>query len=268
MLIAIGCESHCKKNCNVTRDDSISFCAEIDSSEVVDDELYRNRHIVIKTDIVYPYALEDGERMPIYHIIEKEHFIEIVRQTDKEKFSKFMYNFEYADNSAEALLYDLVAANKFGINWAKRGVASCITELFSNVWLGNNSRVIALKYMKQWKPLDKEKRMAEVIIKDLENAEQQEKEIMLPKLNNKSTNTERLKAECLKGSISAYKRLKNRMYKNDLYIFLLYYSYLMADRYDYTPARKDVIDIIERFYKEYDLGPLDKDTEYFCSFFR
>jgi len=43
---------------------------------------------------------------------------------------------------------------------------------------------------------------------------------------------------------------------------------IMADRYDYLPAKKDVVTIIDRFYKEYSLGPVDKDTEYFCSFFK
>lgn len=42
----------------------------------------------------------------------------------------------------------------------------------------------------------------------------------------------------------------------------------MADRYDYLPAKKDVIAIINRLYKEYHLEPIDKDTQYFCSFFK
>ena len=62
--------------------------------------------------------------------------------------------------------------------------------------------------------------------------------------------------------------ITNKPYKGRKYVFLFYYSYIMADRYDYLPAKKDVIAIINRLYKEYHLEPIDKDTQYFCSFFK
>jgi hypothetical protein len=88
----------------------------------------------------------------------------------------------------------------------------------------------------------------------------------IPKRNKSSIAD--LKANSLMGSIQDYNKLKSVLLHEDQYDYLLYYSYIMAERYNYIPAKKDIIDIIDRAYKKYGLGKYGKDTQYFCSFFK
>ena len=75
------------------------------------------------------------------------------------------------------------------------------------------------------------------------------------------------KAKSLMGNIGNYNQLKNHLIEKKPEE-LLYYSYIMADRYDYEPARKDIIDVMEKGYKKYGLGKMGQDAKYFCSFFQ
>jgi hypothetical protein len=69
------------------------------------------------------------------------------------------------------------------------------------------------------------------------------------------------------GSISDYNKLKETLLKEGKYDYLLYYSYIMAERYKYNPAKKDIIDIINKAYKKYNLGGYGKEVVFFCSYF-
>ena len=91
---------------------------------------------------------------------------------------------------------------------------------------------------------------------------------IVPVIKDKSSEIQRLKAGSLNGSIENYVKLKEKLYNDRMYPFMLYYAYIMADRYDYQPAKEDVVTIINRFYRENHLEPIDKDTQYFCSFFK
>ena len=171
-----------------------------------------------------------------------------------------------ADEYSESLLYCLVASNKLGIDVAKIRVASCLSESLSNPNVGQNSKGLSLSYLKKWASCTKHKR-GKQIIERFESLTMNENQIRVPTITYNSSETQRLKAGSLKGSVEDYKKLKEKMSNDEMYVFMLYYAYIMADRYAYSPAKKDVITIVNRFYREHNLGPIDKDTQSFCNLF-
>jgi hypothetical protein len=196
-----------------------------------------------------------------------EKFANLIRHPNEKQFLEIITDLNFADKYPESLLYNLVAADKFGFETAKSGIACCVTQSLSSPNMGKNSKDMALFYLKNGEFSIKFKR-GKQIIDTLESLSTDITEIIVPKITNKSTEIQRLKASSLKGSVEDYKKLKEIMSTDEMYAFMLYYSYVMADRYGYEPAKKDVVDIIDRFYKEYNLEPIDKDTKYFCSFFK
>lgn len=191
----------------------------------------------------------------------------LIKNPSEKQFFELENEFVYADDYSESLLYNIVAANKLGIDVAKIRVANCLTHSLNIPNIGKNSKEIALFYLKKWESSTKHKR-GKQIIERFESSSKDDIEMIVPVITYKSSENQRLKACSLKGSIEDYKKLKEKLYNDKMYVFLLYYSYIMADRYGYLPAKKDVVTIIKRFYKEYHLEPIDKDTQYFCNFFK
>lgn len=200
-----------------------------------------------------------------YHLC-SEKFESLIKHPDDKHFHELMNEFHYADEYSESLLYCLVASNKLGIDVAKIRVASCLSESLSNPNVGQNSKDLSLSYLKKWASCTKHKR-GKQIIERFESLTMNENQIRVPTITYNSSETQRLKAGSLKGSVEDYKKLKEKMSNDEMYVFMLYYAYIMADRYAYSPAKKDVITIVNRFYREHNLGPIDKDTQSFCNLF-
>ena len=201
----------------------------------------------------------------VYYLC-SEKFASLIKNPNEKLFFELENEFDYADNNSELLLYYLVAANKLGLDVAKIRVANCLTQSLSCPIFGKNSREIALFYLKKWESSTKHKRGKE-IIERFESLLTDEGKTIVPVIKDKSSEIQRLKAGSLNGSIENYVKLKEKLYNDRMYPFMLYYAYIMADRYDYQPAKEDVVTIINRFYRENHLEPIDKDTQYFCSFF-
>ena len=195
-----------------------------------------------------------------------EEFVSLIKQPDEKQFIEIVNELSFADKYTESLLYCLVAANKFEFDEAKIGFAFCLTYSLNIPNIGRNSKVIALYYLNKGGFTSKH-RSGKRVVERFESSSKDDIDLIVPKITSKSSVIQRLKAGCIMGSVDDYKSLKEKLYNDKKYVFLLYYSYIMADRYDYLPAKEDVIAIITRFYKENNLGPLDKDTKYFCSFF-
>ena len=225
----------------------------------------------------------------IYYLC-SEKFASLIKNPSEKLYLEIEKRFNSAQYS-ESLLYNLVAANKLGIDVAKMRVASSLTYSLNIPNVGKNSKKIALHYLKKWESCTKHKRGKEIIgrfeassdddiemvisaITDDEHqmiipaATDDDHEMIYPTITYKRSDMKCQKAGCLKGSVEDYKKLKDMMYNAEMYPFMLYYAYIMADRYDYQPAKEDVVTIINRFYRENHLEPIDKDTQYFCSFFK
>ena len=223
-----------------------------------------------------------------YHCSEK--FASLIKNPNEKLYLEIVGVFNYAQYP-EPLLYSLVAANKLGIDVAKMGVACYLTYSLSIPNIGKSSKEIALLYLKEWESCTKHKRGKEIIERfealsndDIEmvisaiksddhemvipTIKNDDHEMIYPTITNKSSEMKCLKVGCLKGSVEDYKKLKEMMSNNRMYPFMLYYAYIMADRYNYQPAREDVVTIVNRFYRENHLEPIDKDTQYFCNFFK
>ncbi len=196
-----------------------------------------------------------------------ELFEDLMKHPDDKRYYALENAFSSSDIYSESLLYSLVAANKLGVDVAIIRVANCISEELSNPTIGKNTKEISLYYLKKWASRTKYKR-AKLIVENFDTMSIKDRGIIVPAITYKSSEMQCLKAGCLKGSINDYKKLKEMMSNDRMYAFMLYYAYIMADRYNYLPAKEDVVTIITRFYREYNLGPIDKDTQYFCSFFK
>jgi len=194
-------------------------------------------------------------------------FMNLIKNPNDKHFFEFENVFVYADDYSESILFNLAAANKLGLGVAKIRVANRLTQSLSNPYIGKHSKEIALFFLKKWASSTKHKRSKQ-IIERFELISADETEFIVPVTTYKSSKIQCLKAGALKGSTEDYEKLKEIMSNDEMYAFFLYYAYVMADRYDYEPAKKDVVSIINRFYRDYNLEPIDKDTQYFCSFFR
>lgn len=178
------------------------------------------------------------------------------------EFNNLRYLFRNADSQFEILLYAIIATDKFDIVPAYYEVACCLTNCLSYLTIGKHSKEMATHYLEIGAQNNK-------ICVDAYNsldARRDNAKMWMPK---RSGNTlVKLKTNSLMGSITDYNNLKKTLLKDNKYDYLLYYSYIMAERYDYTPAKKDIIDIINKAYKKYNLGEYGKETDFFCSFFK
>lgn len=178
------------------------------------------------------------------------------------EFNNLRYLFRNADSQFEILLYAIIAIDKFDIMPAYYEVACCLTNCLSYLTVGEHSKEMATHFLEIG--AQKDKICAEAYY-SLDMRKDNPK-MWVPK---KSENTIiELKKNSLMGSISDYNKLKETLLKEDKYDYLLYYSYIMAERYNYDPANKDILDIINKAYKKYNLGGYGKETGYFCSFFK
>lgn len=179
-----------------------------------------------------------------------------------DEFNNLCYFFQNADSQFEILLYAIIATDKFDIAYGYYQIACCLTNCLSYLSIGKHSKEMASHYLKIGSQKDD---LCAEAYNSLDKRKDNAK-MWIPKRNKSSIAD--LKANSLMGSIQDYNKLKSVLLHEDQYDYLLYYSYIMAERYNYIPAKKDIIDIIDRAYKKYGLGKYGKDTQYFCSFFK
>lgn len=174
-------------------------------------------------------------------------------------YSRLSFKFKFADICEECLLYSLIAAGKFNIPEANYDIAAYLTDYFTITDLGKHSKDLAIHFFAKVKK-------DEFLSSQLKHFMAMKDEgKMLHGVDSKrhSSDIWFLKSETLKGSTENYKKLKEEMYSRGEEDLLLFYSYIMADRYNYAPARNDVKDIINNAYTKYDLGGIDQEVLYF-----
>lgn len=177
------------------------------------------------------------------------------------EFNNLRYLFRSADSQFEILLYALIAIDKFDITPAYYEVACCLTNCLSYLTIGEHSKEMVTHFLEIGSQKDK-------ICAEAYYSLDMRKDIPKMWVPKKSENTiVELKTNSLMGSISDYNKLKETLLKEGKYDYLLYYSYIMAERYKYNPAKKDIIDIINKAYKKYNLGGYGKEVVFFCSYF-
>ena len=179
-----------------------------------------------------------------------------------DEFYNLCYFFQNADSQFEILLYAIIATDKFNIAYGYYQIACCLTNCLGYLSIGKHSKEMASHYLKIGS--QKEELCAEAY--NSLNKRKDYAKMWIPKKNKNPT--AELKANSLMGSIKDYNKLKNVLLNEDQYDYLLYYSYIMVERYNYIPAKKDIIDIMDKAYKKYGLGKYGKDAEFFCSYYK
>lgn len=169
------------------------------------------------------------------------------------------------DTMNELLFYAIVAVDKFKIARGYYNIAGCLTNYFSYMTIGHHSKEIATHYLIKGLR-NNDETCSEVYVSLDKHLRNERRKLWIPKKNLNDPIVE-YKANSLMGNIDDYNELKRSLVENKQYERLLYYSYIMADRYDYKPARKDVIDILRTSYQKYGLGEFGEDAKYFCGFF-
>lgn len=168
--------------------------------------------------------------------------------------------FEKADYYGEVLFYALIAANKFNIVEANYDIASLLSDIFTKPDFGKHSKDIVLHFHNK----------AEKTTFGMEQIEHFKKmkgkrAPLFQADGNGKTPVGKLKIEVLNGNRNSYDKLKKILYEKSEEERLLVYAYLMADRYNYAPARKDIVNVIEKAFWKYALGEIDAETQYFIN---
>lgn len=199
-----------------------------------------------------------------YHTVRISDIENFLLNKDDSSYKKISECFVKEDNQFEYLIYAFVAADKFHLHDAYHDLWMCFTYYgcYSNI--GKNSKKLADYYFCR----DSIHNNNKVFIKMFGQLRLIENTAQIVQNIRKSTETKKLKYNVLYGSIADYEQLKKIMYDKGNYERLLYYSYIMADRYQYEIAKKDIIDIINKFYKINDLGQFGCDILYFCEHFK
>ena len=182
-----------------------------------------------------------------------------------ESYNNLCLRYNMADTMNEFLFFAIVAADKFNNSHAYYDIAGCLTNYFSYFSIGSNSKVIAIHYLRQGA-----KKKDESCIKAIEflniHIEKELRKLWIPD-GKKENHLTHLKAKSLLGNVDDYIKLKRTLMVSNQLEQLLYYSYIMADRYNYEPARQDVMHAMKKGYEKYDLGEFGEDAKYFCSFY-
>ena len=225
----------------------------------------QNKHIGNIADTLN-YALKtekEAEPIILNRCPNDSDVILFMKNRDQDSFNNLCFRYLKSDSPFEVIFYALVAVDKFNISRGYAEFGSCLTKFFSYMSVSNHSKEIAIYFLQ--KGARNNNICAErldIICKDKEYPK-----LWLP--NNKDGDPFiALKVNTIKGSIKDYNKLKNAFYDNNQPELLIYYSFLMADRYNYVPAREDVIKSLKQAYKKYNLGEFGEDTKYFCSFFQ
>ncbi len=184
----------------------------------------------------------------------------------RESYYNLNKRYDMADCMNEFLFFAVVAADKFNISHAYCHIAGCLTNYFSYISISTHSKEIATYYLKRG-ALKKDESCINKYKSIDKYLERETRKLWIPE-KNISNPIVSYKANSLLGKIEDYNQLKQYLMEKDKPEDLLFYSYIMADRYGYEPARNDVVDAMNRGYKKYKLGKLGKDAKYFCSFFQ
>lgn len=224
------------------------------------------QNTVLNKDTVSILLKESGESIFEKESPKSNDIMFFLKNRDKKTYWNLMRKFHGADIYYEALLYCIVAANKLEIYEANMGVATCLSESLNCPNLGTNSKEITLYYLNRWKCTTNSQK-ADRYINFFQSTPAKDS-IEYPYIDNKSSEIRRLKTGSLKGNTDDYLKLKEIMLHSDMYGSFLYYAYIMADRYFYKPAKKDMVDIINRFFSEHDLGEIDDETRKICEYFQ
>jgi hypothetical protein len=186
-----------------------------------------------------------------------------MKNRDKESYSNLCFRYLKSDSPFESLFYNLVAVDKFHISRGYTKIGSCITMFYSYLSLSNNSKEIAIHFLKKGV-----KRKDSICAKrlDIISKDKEYPKLWVPQNKNRDPFVA-LKINTIEGSIKDYNKLKIAFYNKNQPELLVFYSFLMADRYNYPPARTDVIKCLKMAYDKYNLGEFGEDTKYFCGFF-
>ena len=218
------------------------------------------------TSIIIPLAPKDAEPIILNRPLNDNDIDSFMTYRTPESFKNLVIRYGKADTMNELLFYSIVAADKFKMSRGYYNIAGCITNYFSYMSIGNYSTEIAVHYL--IKGLNnKDKSCLEVYESLDKHLEKEIGKLWIPE-KHKENPIVVYKANSLKGNIDDYNQLKKYLIEKDKPEDLLFYSYIMADRYGYEPARNDVVDAMNRGYKKYGLGKMGQDAKYFCSFFQ
>ena len=152
----------------------------------------------------------------VYNLCSKK-FANLIKHPSEKQFFEIVRELDNTDKYKETLLYNLVAANKLGIDVANIRIANCLTQSLSNPYVGKNSKEIALFYLKKGEFATKHKR-GQQIIERFESLSTDKTEFIVPVITYKSSEIQRLKAGSLKGSVEDRDGVKTRAGERDVVV--------------------------------------------------
>jgi len=224
-----------------------------------------SRHIEQNDDSVFSVPFSPKEKAPIILNMPptNDDVDAFITSRTLESYENLCFRYLKSDLVFEEFFFDIVAVDKFKIPKGYYNLAGCLTNYFSYLSIGHHSKEIATFFLKKGA---KNSALCRETLQSLSFGNREIDKLWTPDYNHENTILY-LKAKSLMGDIDSYKRLKKILIETNQSEHLLYYSYLMVDRYDYKPAGGDFIYVLKENYKKYDLGELGEDANYLCSFY-
>lgn len=206
------------------------------------------------------------EKIPIFEPPTEEQKKNFLENRDDKSFETLADAYFYEDVYGEGLIYAIIAANRFGIPRGNGYVYLFLTNFGACKELDERTEKMAIHYLKRG-ILAKDEN-SEQLMNNLEQCNMQDKKdkviakkgIIQCSSENVINNIQEIKKQVLNGNVKYYKVLKDLFNKNPYSGEFVFYSIMMANRFDYVPANYDVYKGMIDAYSNNHLGHIDNET--------
>ncbi|MDE5986305.1 MAG: hypothetical protein K2H16_03365 [Prevotella sp.] len=201
-------------------------------------------------------------KVPVFNAPTEEQKHSFFKNRDEKSFVTLMDSYFYEDVYGEGLAYAIIAANRFNIPKANSYVYLLLTDFGTCKALDKRTEQMAMHYIRRGISVkDKEsERIMKRVEQNKRNGIVTENGNVRHPQRDASKGILEIKRQVLNGKEAYYKALKDSFGKSPYPEGFLFYSVVMANRFDYVPANFDVYKGLVDAYSKNHLGQLDDET--------
>lgn len=205
-------------------------------------------------------------KIPVFNPPTDEEKRDFYMSHDEKAFTTLMDSYFYEKVYGEGLVYAIIAANRFDIPRGNSYVYLFLTNFGTCKELDIRTEQIAMHYIRRGMSMkDKD---SESIMKNMkqDNAQDKMGNVVTGKRNilhsrrDAANGILEIKKQVLNGNVKYYEALKDSFNKTPYPEEFLFYSIVMANRFDYVPANYDVYRGLIDSYSKNKLGHMDDET--------
>lgn len=202
------------------------------------------------------------EKIPIFEPPTEEQKKNFLESRDDKSFVTLADAYFYEDIYGEGLIYAIIAANRFNIPRGNGYVYLFLTNFGACKELDERTEKMAIHYLKRG-ILAKDENSEQLMKCNMQDKKDKviaKKGIIPCSSENVINDVLEIKKQVLNGNVKYYKILKDLFNKNPYSGEFIFYSIMMANRFDYVPANYDVYRGMIDAYSNNHLGHIDTET--------